>query len=232
MTGIEVFLIIIGVVSIVGSIIFSQMFENKETSVSGNGIELDEEEIRKRVNQEVDNILEEKVEDTEVRMERLMNEKITSMGEYSDNVLEDINKNHEEVMFIYGMLGDKEKEVKKTLIDIENVKKSVKVMEKTQKDIMDNSSKAIQDDVEHKKVDIIQNKKLDDEVKEIKIPVDEQNKKNSGVALSAKEVKQKKNNNEKILEQFNKGKTAIEIAKELNLGIGEVRLVIDLYNNR
>ena len=35
-----------------------------------------------------------------------------------------------------------------------------------------------------------------------------------------------------ILDLYAKGKTNIEIAKELGLGIGEVRLVIDLFNSR
>jgi DNA-binding NarL/FixJ family response regulator len=35
-----------------------------------------------------------------------------------------------------------------------------------------------------------------------------------------------------ILDLYNEGKSNIEIAKQLKLGMGEVRLVIDLYNNR
>ena len=34
---------------------------------------------------------------------------------------------------------------------------------------------------------------------------------------------------EKILELQKKGKTNVEIAKELNLGVGEVNLVLGLY---
>ena len=37
------------------------------------------------------------------------------------------------------------------------------------------------------------------------------------------------NNNERILELASKGKSNVEIAKELGLGIGEVKLVIDLF---
>ena len=40
------------------------------------------------------------------------------------------------------------------------------------------------------------------------------------------------NNNQKILELYNAGKDNIDIARELNLGLGEVRLVIDLYKTR
>ena len=45
-----------------------------------------------------------------------------------------------------------------------------------------------------------------------------------------KEVKlETGNNNDKILELNSKGKSNVEIAKELGLGIGEVKLVIDLF---
>jgi hypothetical protein len=38
-----------------------------------------------------------------------------------------------------------------------------------------------------------------------------------------------KNNNERILELHSQGKSNVAIAKELGLGIGEVKLVIDLF---
>ena len=38
-----------------------------------------------------------------------------------------------------------------------------------------------------------------------------------------------KNSNEKILAMYNEGKSNMAIAKELDLGIGEVKLVIDLF---
>ena len=37
------------------------------------------------------------------------------------------------------------------------------------------------------------------------------------------------NHNQRILELYQLGKSNVEIAKELNLGVGEVKLVIDLF---
>lgn len=39
------------------------------------------------------------------------------------------------------------------------------------------------------------------------------------------------NCNERILELRRQGKSKVAIAKELGLGVGEVKLVIDLYQN-
>lgn len=41
-----------------------------------------------------------------------------------------------------------------------------------------------------------------------------------------------RNSNERILELYAQGKSKVEIAKELGLGVGEVKLVIDLYRNQ
>ncbi|MCR4922965.1 MAG: hypothetical protein K5931_03025 [Lachnospiraceae bacterium] len=37
------------------------------------------------------------------------------------------------------------------------------------------------------------------------------------------------NNNQKIIELYEEGMDTVDIAKMLNLGVGEVRLVIDLF---
>lgn len=41
-----------------------------------------------------------------------------------------------------------------------------------------------------------------------------------------------RNNNERILELYSQGKSKVAIAKELGLGVGEVKLVIDLFKNQ
>lgn len=43
---------------------------------------------------------------------------------------------------------------------------------------------------------------------------------------------QGRNYNDRILEMYTSGKSKVAIARELNLGVGEVKLVIDLYKNR
>ena len=42
-------------------------------------------------------------------------------------------------------------------------------------------------------------------------------------------AEQERNNNEKILTLYGQGKNAVTIARELGLGVGEVKLVIDLF---
>ena len=100
------------------------------------GKELDEEdkvlmerEIRELVRREVedqkdtiDDMVGDSVENsldrTERAMERISNEKMSAIGEYSDTVINDIHKNHDEVMFMYDMLNDKHKNLTSVVTEV------------------------------------------------------------------------------------------------------------------
>jgi DNA-binding NarL/FixJ family response regulator len=145
-----------------------------------------------------------------------------AMGEYSDDIQTKISQNHDEVMFLYNMLNDKEEVLKNTIRDIEAVKASVKKMAIVNDVAKDVTKKAAND--------VIDEAIAEDTNKAVVIDVKEEEKSSekSG-SLRKREIS---NNNQMILDLYAKGKTNIEIAKELGLGIGEVRLVIDLFNSR
>jgi hypothetical protein len=100
------------------------------------GKELDEEdkvlmerEIRELVRREVeeqketiegmvDDTVENSIDRTERAMERISNEKMSAIGEYSDTVINDIHKNHDEVMFMYDMLNDKHKNLTSVVSEV------------------------------------------------------------------------------------------------------------------
>lgn len=87
-------------------------------------IEKEMEDAKERVTEVVDETLEYAVEKTERASERISNEKIMAISEYSETVLADINKSHQEVMFLYDMLNDKH----------DNLKETVKHVDKTAKE--------------------------------------------------------------------------------------------------
>lgn len=74
------------------------------------------ERIVTRCSKEADIILQE----TEEKLKKLSNDKIIAVGEYSDQILEKISTNHNEVVFLYQMLIDKEEELKKTVKELDN----------------------------------------------------------------------------------------------------------------
>ena len=259
MAGMEIFLIIIGVTAIIGSFVFEKTLEkNDNTNENNSGVT--EAMLEEQVSKAVDHILDDRIEETEAKMDKLSNEKIMAVGDYSDNVLKEIDKNHDEVMFLYSMLNEKEKEVKNAVNDVENIKRSINVI--TENQINNNIkntrvSRETISDVSDMKDELLtlQGKKAEETMEINNVSVKDNNnsnltistakdnrdkteknfnlntgKKNKGVAIAHKDVK--KNNNNKILELYSKGMSNIDIAKKLNLGIGAVRLVIDLYRNK
>lgn len=270
MAGMEIFLIIVGVTAIIGSFVFAKTLEkNDNTNENNSGVT--EAMLEEQVSKAVDHILDDRIEETEAKMDKLSSEKIMAVGDYSDNVLKEIDKNHDEVMFLYSMLNEKEKEVKNAVKDVENIKRSINVIANNENTGKSNeletfANNQINDNIKNTKVSkktVSDASDMKEDVKNLKVKESEKipennvsvkdnsnsnltvssakdnrdknlnsntSKKNKGVAIAHKDVK--KNNNNKILELYSKGMSNIDIAKELNLGMGEVRLVIDLYKNK
>ena len=134
----------------------------------------------------------------------LSNEKIMNVNEYGDMVLDRIDKNHSEVVFLYGMLTDKEKELKQLIITPEQIKKDDLAIEKdgnqtsTPKESFLGSQAA--------------------KVEQAMLDFNEENN------HELFEIRQKQ-----ILEMFKQGKPIPEIAKQLDIGQGEVQLVVNIF---
>ncbi|MDE6319298.1 MAG: hypothetical protein K2M22_06275 [Lachnospiraceae bacterium] len=114
MSGIEIVLIVVGVVIlIVGYLLRAGKRDtDEEVQLISEAeirklVEGEAETVRERVSEIVDETIGYSIEKTERAMERVANEKIMAVNEYSDTVLEEINKNHKEVTFLYDMLNDK-----------------------------------------------------------------------------------------------------------------------------
>ncbi len=120
-----------------GIAIFVLSFVLPARSEEEKNTELSEEMIREMVVKEVesakgqstgvvDETIHYAIEKTERSMDRLTNEKIMAVNEYSDTGLSDINKNHQEVVFLYDMLNDKHENLKNTVSEVEKTASEVK----------------------------------------------------------------------------------------------------------
>lgn len=215
------------------------------------------EEIRSCVREElesirshVDDVVEETVgyamEKTERSLERLSNEKIMAVSEYSDTVLEEIHKNHQEVMFLYDMLNDKHDKLKSTVSEINRavekadaVKPALQLQESGQSTeglplSEENQGKGWERLMPGKETMSGRIIGADNVVGGDKAAGE------TGAGETSRENKEagspfvpegEPNKNGRILELYRKGKSKVDIAKELGLGVGEVKLVLDLYKN-
>ncbi len=288
-----------------GAVIFIASFciPVKKEELHEETKKLAEEEVKNLVSGELENVrtkltemsdeeMQHQIEKSERSMERISNEKIMAVGEYSDTVLEEIHKNHQEVVFLYDMLNDKQSKLTETLGKADkNIKELLQEVKDSEITVRENLAQSVQmvsqaaaraeipayspveepsyeeafqgsrapekekvpeeketpDFVPFKpeKVEVVPKrtrtrkstaKKKTAASETAEAPVaegsgEQPRTENADVELllSGSKKKSGKNSNERILELHKAGKSNMAIAKELGLGIGEVKLVIDLY---
>ncbi len=77
--------------------------------------------MQSKLDDVVADTIEESSSQTERALEKITNEKIMAINEYSDTVIEDINNNHKEVLFLYDMLNDKHVTIRNTVTEVERI---------------------------------------------------------------------------------------------------------------
>ena len=218
MGAMEVFLIITAVIVIAVSFCIKEKSDKNEDEKKSGQDEVKavtQEMIKEEIQNQLAMMSDDMLENTEAKLDKIANQKIMAVGNYSEDVLKNIEENHNEVMFLYNMLNDKETTLKNTVRDIEAVKVSVRKM-------ADN----VENDVQGWENEI----KLSQE--EETVPAEdkkEQPSQETVLEMEDAEEEDQRSNKEKILELYRQGKSNIEIAKQLNLGVGEVNLVLGLF---
>ncbi len=313
MSPMEIALLVIGVIIFVISFVMPEVPMKK----TDKEIEAEKEEARRLVEQEVDTMrlrvgeatnetVGFAVDKAERSLEKVSNEKIMAVGEYAETVLEEINKNHQEVMFLYDMLKDKQTDLNNTIREadaavkeIENASHSAmdasetllrgmsvasvsqKGLTNEQKSVFDivipDAAPVVFDHDDKKKADDVPKKgkaltqsKIEAQLLGIDKPEDALAK--AITADAPANIKEKvvydilsggaykegnivnvdspsqgaattadfeamtgditeapANNNDKILSMAKQGFDTVQIAKTLGLGVGEVKLVLDLF---
>ena len=216
----EVVLLIAGIVIFVGSFLLPSGKEsgiNKEAAkeeIKGL-VEEEMQTVRSQMQDKMDETSEDALEKAERSLERLTNEKIMAVNEYSDTVLQEIHKNHEEAMFLYDMLNNKHANIKDTVSKMDQAVKAAENQAKIKTE--EPREQQMEKTSEEKPV----------EVQETTEPMESAG--SPEIGFMGETAEEGQNNNEKILEMHRQGKSTVAIAKDLGLGVGEVKLVIDLY---
>lgn len=301
MTIMEMILLIIGIVAFVASF---RIPVSREEKIEGQFPEAEEEiqklvkiqvdEAASRITDSVDETVNLAADQAQRSMEKLTNEKIMAINEYADSVLGDIHKNHEEVVFMYDMLNDKQTTLKNTVREVEQTAKSVtkaaqeaRQTAQTAEETAQTAEETAQTAVEMAQTAVETVQKAVETVQEsmaavpdkreeafrplviqempvgaadtmqelISSDINEQ-KKSASKAVKKKKAEEQadekaakgilpvpelittdtpegenteRNRNDEILALHKAGKSNMAIARELGLGVGEVKLVIDLF---
>lgn len=225
----EIVLIIIGILALVVSFFVTERLSQKDldqiTLMSEADLKTVAEKQVKEVKRQVETSLEEIIDDslavTKRGLERETNNKIMAVSEYSDTVMDAMNKTHNEIIFLYSMLNDKQAETAEMVGDLQKIVKLLRDMDmekviakvETATAAGNRATTYIEKSVE-----------VDPEVETEMASDDEM------VDTLEDNKETIFNNNEQILQLYKEGKDEVEIAKTLNCGLGVVRLVLGLYH--
>ena len=225
----EIVLIILGVIAFVASFFVTEKLSQKDleqiTLMSEADLKTISEkqlkEVKVQVENSIEEIIDESLEITKRGLERETNKKIMAVSEYSDTVMEELNKTHNEIMFLYSMLNDKQTETADMVSDLQRLTKQIREMD------IENVTSAIAN----------QSEKLVEQMAQLENAQNGQNVQPvlmESVVETVTDTKEEEektlNKNEQILLLYKEGKDEVEIAKTLDCGLGVVRLVLGLYN--
>ena len=233
MTGVAWILLLIGVVFMIGSFFVTEKLSPSELNQIA---ELSEEELKRiidrglknaetRIEDAIDEQVDQSSEKVDRSLEKVTNDKIMAISEYSDTVIESMNKTHNEIMFLYSMLNDKHTELTGMAADLQRLAADVRSLEEkaplTAPQAAPERAAAVS---AASAVTLVPVEKADTTGGETAAAPAEQKEE----MPETEETKQEGLHAE-ILKLKKLGMTEVQIAKKLGIGIGEVRLVNGLY---
>lgn len=211
MTGLEVTLIIVGIVFVIASFFIQEKLSQKDidriVSLSERELKIIVERQLHGAKEQIDETIEQSIGDSMElagrAMEREMNGKVMAIDEYSNTVMDSMNKTHNEILFLYSMLNDKHTELKNLVKQTGQVSEQMK---STESEVLSNLEEAVRN-------------------------IGAKGPEPAPAAEPEPALREEDGSSHKelILSCYEDGMSAVEIARELGLGSGEVKLVIDLY---
>lgn len=224
MNPVVILLIVIGIAFILISFIFLESgsaASGKKEEVTLHDYELDEkqmENLQNNIKEVVSAYADKLVDDTEKRLNDVSSQKMMQINELTEQALGDLKKSHDQVVFLQDMLSDKENSLKQYVSNSAQKLFTMQqnVMKVTPEDRQDQVREILEPDPENQVAE-----HLKDEVKKSSDPAPvEEDMEGTGETEKRKD---------EIISLYKSGVPQVEIARRLDIGIGEVQLVCGLY---
>ena len=277
MTGLEIGLLIIGAVFFIGSFFISEKISPSDMNeISGLSEDQIKALVEKQLNDADDRIdkaisdkVDEKSEEFIAGADKETNNRIMSIGEYADSVYDSMNKTHDEILFMYQMLNDKQEtmtKLTKSLGEAESHVRELLSESEKQKNLIieqNNVNPAVQVDDSIKETNQTDNsvfpplpqvkteaqssdepdlkkEEAAEALSDLKAQADDNSEDNIPDAKKAEKKEESKSSNqadtkkirEKIISMYHQGYSLLDIAKETGKGIGEVTLILELFDEK
>ena len=213
----ELGLLAIGAILVIASFFLTEKLSQKDLNKMS---ELSEREIRtileremKKAEGEIQDTIDEAVDGSIMKVERSLdketNEKIMAIHEYSDTVMQDMNKTHDEILFLYSMMNDRHDELNQKAGELNDLLKEAGAVK--EQGLLAEEPQPVTVPEEPVLTP------LEEITEEVLLPPSEE-KNPEPVEKDA------------LDELMEKGLSEVEIAKQLKRGVGEVRLMMELKN--
>lgn len=221
--------------------------------------EKDEAQVRSQVETVISQTMDEMIDHADEELSKISNEKIMAMDEFSNQLLEKIEANHKEVVFLYNMLNTKQDEIKNMITEADLSKTALEDFirlsnektreaytgidllqqvakdgkEKTYEGLEKKEKEAISEILNEKELPLEKSGEESMNKEKTEEPSINEEDKSEIEETEMKESELKEENKtdlkESVLNLYREGKSILEISKLLNVGQGEVKLIIDLY---
>lgn len=271
MTGLEIGLIIVGILVFVGSFLVSEKLsssdmkeitrisEDEVKNIVSKQVAMSEDTINERLNAR----LEDAVNDFAIRTDDEYVSKMNQINEYSEKVLSTMDKTNNEIVFIHSMLNDKQKIITEMTTELDTTKSQLLQLKSDVDKRLDELKIQYDETIKLKKdqefisgIDMIKVdketvKSFEDELVE-KINEDKHDapiglvkavsyakpdhgkdidRTNESIDdISEKNVSNDNDIENEIVSLYKEGFSEIDIAKRYGKGIGEIKLILGLYN--
>jgi chromosome segregation ATPase len=230
MTGLEIGLLLIGALLVEASFFMTKKFSDSDIDELQKMSESQIKVILEKQLKEADGVIEaaidskmdQKMEELDVRSDKETNNKIKQISEYSDSVLDSMNKSHDEIMFMYDMLNEKQEKTTE-------LTKNLQAMESEIRMLKDAIEKKVEELQELNVPVVLPEETISEEEPSILPEVEDTIPRAFAEHVQTEENPNQKNDNSAILELHKMGYSEIEIAKKLGRGLGEVKLVLGLF---
>ncbi|MDE6852342.1 MAG: hypothetical protein K2J67_07620 [Lachnospiraceae bacterium] len=253
MIFLEIVMVVIGMAAVIYSfrVADTSESENETTSKTMHVIDMDTTEQMEQqlqdYQQKVENIAADTELQTEDKLRSLSNESILGISEYSDQVLDKIEKNHADVVFLYNMLNEKQDELKEIINDSDKMKAELRdelsrlyqehqewaqITKEELEEMTERCKDAITESYEMAEPEEILSEDLESEMDEILHAEDDLPEESAALPQVSPEEPEEPEGFQKqaeILDLYKKGHSVLEISKLLSIGQGEVGFVIGLY---
>lgn len=246
MTVMGIVLLIAGALLFIASFIVSDRGQDGMKNSRAMGLKLDRmiDERVEQVKGRLSDVAAAAREEEEIRakreLERLTNEKIMAIEDYSKVVMDEIEKNHQEVMFLYDMLDNKSSDIKNTIRKADAVRKETESVfrEGEAEDSREPIRELLYSEEEPKNqsgmdrlrsaINSLGGGRIDDTEAPYDTALNPSADHNEEESSSDNSEKSR---NDRVLEMKRSGMDNVDIAKTLNIGVGEVNLITDLFSS-